>query len=215
MIHRHIINQYKIIPTGVIHIGAHIGEEIEHYIDMQVENLIYIEANPEVMDALQRNIKKYKDKINVNTYNIAITNKRGVFDFYVTNNFMSSSLFHLKEHLKYYPDIYEARTIKVNAITFDDFMVENQIDKYYNILIMDTQGAELSILESSLNYLSNFDMIISEISRIEIFENGCKFTDLTKFLEEHNYVLIDYFENRDKPNDDAIYINRRIIDASR
>ncbi len=216
MIHKHIINQYNIKPCGVIHIGAHIGEEIEHYIDIGIKKLIYIEANYEVMDALKNNVNKYKNKIDVEIYNFAITDKKGLFDFYVTNNLMSSSLYKLKLHKKYYPDVFEAKTIKVFGITFDDFIIEYNINiSDYNILVMDIQGAELNVLKGATKNINNFEMIVSEISREEIYDGGCLHNQLTEFLEGNNFKMLNFFENQGKPNDDAIYISRRILDASR
>jgi hypothetical protein len=46
---------------GVIHIVANSGEERDHYKNLRVERVIWIEADPEIYKILLRNIKNYKN----------------------------------------------------------------------------------------------------------------------------------------------------------
>lgn len=208
--YEHLLKQYNITPKGVIHVGAHIGEELEHYINLGVKKLIYIEANPEVIPILTDHVNKFKDKIDVKIYNYAITDKNAEIPFYVTDNVMSSSLLKLKLHQKYYPTVHHQKIIKVSGITFNDLMRNANINVVdYNILVMDIQGAELLALKKSVDYINRFDMIMTEISREEIYDGCCLHNEITEFLKQYNFEMIDYFENKDKPNDDAYYIRRK------
>jgi len=51
-----VFAHYGITPKTVIHVGAHEGQEIEQYQQMNVQGVLFIEANPEVFEVL--NMKK-------------------------------------------------------------------------------------------------------------------------------------------------------------
>jgi hypothetical protein len=113
----------------------------------------------------------------------------------------------MKSHRIHYPDVKDQKIIKVNGITFDNFILKENISiRDYNILAIDVQGLELKVLKGSKQFLSQFELIMTEISREEVYEGCALIDEVTKYLKEHDYVLIDYFENKDKPNDDAYYI---------
>ena len=205
--YKHLLNQYNIIPKGIIHIGAHIGEEIEHYIDIGCKKLIYIEANPEVMAELTDNVSRHLNKIDVKVYNYAITKENGAYPFFVTDNKMSSSLLELGTHQKHYPTVHFEKIIRVNGITFNNFIEKEIINIFdYNILILDVQGTELDILKSADKYLYNFDLIVSEISREEVYKGCCLQKDIEEYLEQCEFKMLDYFENKNKVNDDEYFI---------
>lgn len=205
--YQHILNKYKIIPNGIIHIGASFAEEIEHYINIGVKKLIYIEANPENMVQLTDISSRYVNRINVKVYNYAISDKNAILDFYVTDNKMSSSLFPMKTHIIHHPTIKHEKIIKVNSVTFNDFIVDNFVNiNDYNILVMDIQGAELLALKGATIFLDKFQLIQTEISREEVYEGCCLHNEITEFLKKYNFEMIDYFENPNKANDDAYYI---------
>lgn len=56
-----IIEKYGINPKGVVHTGANYGEDAKEYMDAGVENVIWIESNPEKMDKLIENVSSFKN----------------------------------------------------------------------------------------------------------------------------------------------------------
>ncbi len=48
-----LCQRYSITPRGVIHIGAHEGQELEQYLKLGAEKVILIEANPQIFTKLQ------------------------------------------------------------------------------------------------------------------------------------------------------------------
>src|SRR5689334_15164415 len=95
----YILNKYNIIPNGVIHIGAHKGEEKEIYNLHNIKNIVWIEANPDLIDCLKENVN---DDIVINE---AISNNEELCIFNITShaeyidNHQSSSLKELDYHL--------------------------------------------------------------------------------------------------------------------
>ena len=63
-----LLNKYKLDKRGIIHIGCHKAEEIQEYIDIGIKKLIYIEANPKIIDDLKLKLNKFNDKIQVKLY---------------------------------------------------------------------------------------------------------------------------------------------------
>ena len=40
--------------TGIIHVGAHRGEEVEQYSDMDAKTVIWVEPNPDVFKEMKQ-----------------------------------------------------------------------------------------------------------------------------------------------------------------
>jgi hypothetical protein len=59
---------------GLIHIGANEAQERNHYKNLCVKRVIYIEADPEVFKQTTANIKDYKGYV---AYNYLVTDKVG------------------------------------------------------------------------------------------------------------------------------------------
>ena len=47
--------------NGIIHIGAHNLEELEDYLKGNVKRIIWIEANPEKYDFIEKKLEVFKD----------------------------------------------------------------------------------------------------------------------------------------------------------
>ena len=57
----------------------------------------------------------------------------------------------------------------------------------YNFLIIDTQGYELEVLKGAEKSLNFFDYIYIEVNKEEVYENCALFSELDKFLRNHNF----------------------------
>src|SRR5690349_24723633 len=86
--------KYNITSKGVLHIGAHLGQEAEMYNQLGMEKMIFIEANPSIYDQLVSNIAKYP---NAKAIKACISDKDGesvVFNI-SSNEGQSSSILEL------------------------------------------------------------------------------------------------------------------------
>jgi len=50
-------NKYNFKISGVIHIGAHFGEEYDIYISNNIENLIFFEPVPNTFEVLKQRLE--------------------------------------------------------------------------------------------------------------------------------------------------------------
>lgn len=184
-----IVNKYKINLKGVFHIGAHLGEEARYYVPLGIKNVVWVEANPKLIQQLKLNVEKFGHKV----INTAIGLEDGVeLNFHVTNNGQSSSLLELDEHKKEHPQIHVTETIKVVTKTANTIISENNLDlSNYDFLNLDIQGTELDAIKSFGDNIKQFKYVYTEVNKKHLYKNCCLFDELSEYLDKHGFVLKD------------------------
>ncbi len=208
---KNILNDYKIKRVGSIHIGAHIAEELAEYEDMGILNLLYIEANPRVIEELKNKvITNYEGNLNIELYNLAVSNCKRSKQMYLTEAMMCSSLFELSEEYKSRPDGRWPHSIQeVKCEPLDFFIKIRQIDmSKYNILVMDTQGSELEILEKATKTLKDIDLIKAEVFYKPIYKDIITHKKVKKLLKNRGYVLVYEDMATNKLSSDCYFIKK-------
>lgn len=173
---------------GIVHIGAHECEERISYLskfnDITDDDIIWIEA-------LENKVKEIKEKYpSIKIYNECISDTDNqIVNFNVTNNYQSSSILKLKDHLIKHQDIYQINTIQMKTKTLKTFYDENNF-KYeqFNFLNLDIQGAELLALRGADTILYNVDFIYIEVNTEELYENTCLLDDIDNYLSKFDFV---------------------------
>lgn len=164
---------------GVIHIGAHNGEEVSNYKAKGINNIILVEANPNDYDFLKN---KFGEKCGV--FNYAIFNKNENLTFYVhqsNSGTESSSVLKMDKFDKIVTSLKTTEEFIVEGITLDNFIVKENIDlNQYNLLITDIQGADYFAIEGGQNTLKNIDVVVVEVQFIELYE---KYVSIEQFDE--------------------------------
>lgn len=177
-------SKYNMEVRGVVHVGAHLGQELADYERLKFGDVAFIEPIPE---AYRRLVRQCKYRHGVKTFCTAISDYIGEAEFYVTNNEQSSSLLKLKEHSEIYPKIVETETIRVSVTTLDTLLSENGIRALYNFLVVDVQGAELSVFRGARGFLETVDYIIAEINRRELYEGCVLESGIDEFLGGYGF----------------------------
>jgi FkbM family methyltransferase len=171
---------------GVIHIGAHKGEEYNIYKDNNIHPIIWIEANPEYYKILQKNSSP-EDTVIIS----AVGNKDCEINFNVSNNGESSSILEMGTHLNLHPGIYYT-----HSITISMNRMSTLIDKYkinmdnYNLLNLDIQGYELEAIKSFDSNISKFNYIYSEINTEYVYKNCALINELDDYLRQYKFKRI-------------------------
>ncbi len=205
-----ILEQYGITPRGIIHVGAHEGEELEKYRELGIRNTILIEANPAVYQRLKEKVMDFPE---VHTYNCAITDFDGTVDLHITNMDQSSSILNLADHAKIYPQISECDIVSVPAETLDTLGSELGLQKErYNILSMDIQGAELSALKGASKLLSNIDLIYTEVNWKELYKGCALIYDIDSFLDDRGFLRVATLSSYHPSWGDAIYVRKTLTE---
>lgn len=171
--------------NGILHIGAHEGQESEFYNSLE-KPVIWIEANPMVYINLKTNIKKFSDQTAFNFMLAASDNKDRIFHF-TSNNAHSASMFPLASNHSW-SGLVNTHSIVLHANRLDTkFDVKDLI--YFDFWIIDTQGAELEVLIGAGKTLTECcKYLLVEISQSEFYEGGASYQQVRDFLAKHDFV---------------------------
>ncbi|KRF18749.1 methyltransferase FkbM [Paenibacillus sp. Soil787] len=176
-----LCKEYEITPKGVIHIGAHDGQELPIYESMGIENILLIEANPEVFKRLEKKVRTYP---HVQIYQCAICDRNGYIPLRVTSLDQSSSILPLKQHLNLYANVVETHQVIVPSKTLDTLLNELQLNPGdYNLLTIDIQGAELLAFQGAVSTLNHISGIVTEVNLEELYEGCALLDEIDIFLE--------------------------------
>jgi len=199
-----IIKKYNMNISGVIHIGAHYGEEIPNYVKVGIKNIILFEPLGENFKVLKKNISPYLN-LNIKKYQVALGNQNTTITMNLSsNNLESSSILKPKQHLNLYPDITFDRTEEVELQKLDDYNCKN-----YNFINMDVQGYELEVLKGAKDTLNHIDYVYCEVNRDEIYEGNAYIEDIDKYLSKYNMRRVETSWWYDSDWGDALYIRQK------
>ncbi|MGN7399005.1 FkbM family methyltransferase [Cytobacillus praedii] len=148
---------------------------------------------------------------NIHTFNYALGNEQKFITFYKNNgNFgdhrVSKPLNNDFDSGSF--STFSNRVLMVNIVDFLNKCLDEKAPKYFDVLKIDTQGADFNILDSCLPLIENHSKIVMEYSPFHLLRNGT-----TK--EEINRIL-DYFPsigiiNRNDENLGIINTNKEKI----
>tara|TARA_B100000965_G_scaffold289934_1_gene247753 strand:- start:161 stop:778 length:618 start_codon:yes stop_codon:yes gene_type:complete len=177
--------KYNMNIKGIIHIGAHYGEEISEYIDNGIQDIILFEPLVENFDILSKKVKTLN--ANIEGYQVALGSKKGDATMYVSDNEkQSSSVLKPKVHLTHHPHVKFPSTEDVEVHLLDDYN-----SKDYNFINMDVQGYELEVLKGGTKTLEHVDYVYCEVNRDEVYENNAYVEELDEFLSEYNMKRVE------------------------
>lgn len=148
----------------------------------------------------------------------AVSDKEGKVKFYQIDqertqttwsdgNPGASSL--LKTSGKYSIENYVQREIEVESTTLESFMRDKGIE-VIDLLWMDTQGAELSVLKGLGSRIKDVKLIHTEVEFFEIYAKQPLFQDIYQFLKKQGFLLLK-FTSMGEYAGDAIFVNKRVI----
>jgi FkbM family methyltransferase len=180
-----LVKKYDMKINGVIHIGAHHGQEDSTYKVLGIKNKMFFEPLKRNFEILKQNVSE--DSILVNK---ALGNETKNVKMFVetANRSQSSSILKPKLHLTQYPRIQFNEEEEVEMTRLDNIQVDTT---KYNFINIDVQGYELEVFKGSEKTLENIDYIMSEINRDEVYENCAKINELTEFLSSYGFKLVE------------------------
>jgi FkbM family methyltransferase len=179
--------------TGVIHIGANVGQERDLYERFDF-NVLWVEPIPEVFLQLKKNLQGFPRQ---RACQYLVTDKDNeTYSFNISsNNGESSSILDINMHKDIWPEVGYSRKIDIQSITLRSLMDKERIPlNMYNALIMDTQGSELLVLKGTGDLLRSFKFIKTEVSDFESYKNCCKVEDIELYLKQFGFS--EYHRNK-------------------
>ena len=175
--------------TGVIHIGAHTGQESDQYLQHQLD-VLWIEANPNLMPSLQKTIRSRPQQQAI-CYLVSDRDVETV-DFHVAdNNGASSSIFQIADHEKIWPKVGISHMVQLASHTLPSIMKTEMINiDRFQCLSLDTQGSELKILKGAEQILERFLFIKVEAADFNSYQGGCTLSEIQDFLNSRGFAEI-------------------------
>ncbi|MEJ7676472.1 MAG: FkbM family methyltransferase [Segetibacter sp.] len=173
----------------IVDCGAHVGADSVELSKIFPKGQVHsFEPIPSIFKRLHNNSKK---RSNIYCYELALSNRNGVAEMFVSSGSSdaSSSLLAPTGHLKDHPDVYFENSIEVKTQTLDTWAAKNNIEKV-DFLWLDMQGFELPMLQASNKILSTVKAIHTEVSTRETYSNSVLYNDFRKWLESIGFKVI-------------------------
>lgn len=163
-----LIATYDMKIKGVLHVGAHLAEEAPIYAAAGVENVWWVEANPDVVGKVRAAANDPSKVIQALVLDTARDNVR----FNVTNyDGMSSSVYEWGTHTTFSPDTVIDHVIYLSSTTLtrlaDVYGIEG-----VNLLNIDVEGANLDVLRGADMILPDIDYIYIEVQTENVYDGA-------------------------------------------
>jgi FkbM family methyltransferase len=180
-----LTEKYDLKIKGVLHIGAHIGQEYNTYQRLGINNVMFFEPVPSTFQRLKENVGD--NAILVNT---ALGNIEGEVEMFTEtiNEGQSSSVLQPDYHLVQHPNIQFNGKETVKITKLDNFIKDK--DKY-NFINVDVQGYELEVFKGGSEFLNTIDYIMTEVNRAELYKGCAKIEELDSFLSGYGFERVE------------------------
>lgn len=200
------------VPKVLLHVGASLGHEAGAYMAAGIRHVIWVEADPDIHQMLVHNVAAHRHTC----INALATDRDGdEVTFWVTSNQgMSSSVFPMQEHLRVFPHVQVTHAKRLKTSRLDTRLrLEGIKVGDIDAVVIDVQGAELLALKGLGEYLSGVQILITEFSRIPLYDGGVLHEELDAFLVEQGFVYVQ--ESKGAGHGDALYVRRAAGQADR
>lgn len=192
-------------PKNVIHIGAHLGEEVDSYYNYGVDHSLWVEGNEALMRQLQSNISRYRNARSINAVLIDVDDQDIVFN--ISNNGVSSSVLELEHHKIEYPEVTYVGHREMKSRTLNTIFVENNIPfDLYDFINVDIQGAELMMLKGATKILPHLKCLYLEVNQKELYKGEPMVEEIDEYLLDWGFVRVETCWCKDAGWGEAIYI---------
>jgi len=188
--------QNKVNVDGVLHVGAHRGEEIYDYESMGAKNVVWVEPVPELFKEMETFLTKTQCSVTSHAFEYAVSDvDHDNVDFhlyygpdagFMRGNKGCSSLLKAKGRF----ESWHQETIQVETITIDTLLTENDF-KYsdFQLLNLDVQGAEFLALKGASEVLNHVKYVTTEATwQNPDYVGNVMYDELKSFLESKGFI---------------------------
>jgi FkbM family methyltransferase len=196
--------KYEMNIRGVVHIGAHYGEEIQEYVDNGIQKITVFEPLSLNFDILNKRLQNVN--ADIQGYQVALGSEKGTATMYLSSNeAQSSSILKPKEHLEHHPYVTFDGTEEVEVDILDDYDVSNA-----NFMNIDVQGYELEVLKGGKKTLEHIDYVYCEVNRGEMYENNAMIDEVDEYLGSYGFERVEtHWPETWYKWGDALYIKKK------
>jgi FkbM family methyltransferase len=137
-------------------------------------------------------------------------------EFYENDYSPSSSLLKLKDHTSHFDAATNTKPIKITVKKLDEVLANEGLTKPIMVKI-DVQGFEDKVIMGGKNILSQADLILCEVSFVQLYEGQKLFSDINNMLSSLGFSYSGNYEQLYSPatnevlQADAIFIKKQAI----
>lgn len=184
----------SILNSGdvVIDVGAYMG-----YYSLLAGKLIgdkgkvfSFEPSPVHFDSLNKNILRNKLD-NIKTFNLAVSNKKGVVSFYEAGSGSSLIKKEAETHIGR-----KIKPIRVKAVTLNDFTKKEKI-KHIDFIKIDVEGWDLQVLKGASDLLKVKDApdVMVEVFDTVLKRGGFSANEVLAYMKSFDYIAYAFTNN--------------------
>lgn len=172
---------------SAIDVGAHCGEYTKFLISTGFFNhIVSFEPNPESYRQLL-NKATSNENCKIEIINCALSYQSGTLDLYCDDDTATASLLQYDSN---YIGQGQVKTHTVPVVTLDDYLDEHSSIGRLQLLKIDTQGNDLSVIKGSLRTIAAHRPIIqTKFIYIPLYKSQCSPVELSELLSKLNYEM--------------------------
>ncbi|HEY0579358.1 MAG TPA: FkbM family methyltransferase [Candidatus Nitrosocosmicus sp.] len=179
-------------PLQIVDVGAYQGEWTKNCLKIFPEANYLMVEGMEIKKPFLEDLNRYSNI----SYEIALLGASTGKEVYFSEIETASSV--LEEVVTQ-----QKRTKKVLA-TLDDILIKHSIRKV-DLLKLDVQGYELEILKGYERYFDKTEVILSEVSLLDIHKNCPLIKDILNEMYKYGFVAYDICSATRRPLDNALW----------
>jgi FkbM family methyltransferase len=172
---------------GVIHVGANTGQERHVYARLGLP-VVWIEPIPAVFQQLLANIAPFPAQRAISALITDQDGERITLNI-ASNGGASSSILALADHSDVWPDVVFTGSVELISQTLPAALETAGVDPAgYDVLVMDTQGSELMVLQGARPLLGGLRTIKTEAADFEAYAGCARVAEIEAFLAGAGFV---------------------------
>jgi hypothetical protein len=98
-------------------------------------------------------------------------------------------MFDLGRHAQLYPNIVYERQVELDTTTVDQLVSTDVVAHLPDLIVIDTQGADLKVLRGATTTLKTANSVVVEVSHEPLYEGGSTFMEVLHFLFDQGFRL--------------------------
>lgn len=186
-----LIKKYHINPTGVLHVGANVGEERFSYAQCGIDDVVWIEANSDIFKQLQQNIRKYPYHLAFNKCIGDVDGKEVTFNI-SNNGSQSSSVLELEYHKIAHKEVHYIDHVPMKTTRIDTLFKENNLSIVdYDFLNCDLQGNEGAALVGMGELLHKVNYAYLELNEKELYKGCWLMPQVDAYMESFGFKRVE------------------------
>ena len=173
----------------LLDVGASIGKFSIDFLKINPDLIVYaFEPIPESYAILKNTLKAFK---NIHYFNTAVGNEDGNIGFNLSSHHTSSSVLKMSEtHKTAFPESSGVNITQVKISKLDSLIDVSELKEKRALLKIDVQGYEFEVLNGATEVLKEVDILITELSFIELYKGQKLFDEVYRKLFGSGFTFI-------------------------